>query len=370
MKRNRRMHDPVTSPVKPGTGTAIPSSRNLPAFETSMSMNGQHTDLNHMPSFRSLLIIAIIAAALLVPPGSADTLSGIRTTMGDEVPLSGYCTSSPYVYLFLTGPNLPENGVTLTDISKRADQGYFTKVSVDGNDRWSYTWHTGSISGRLDEGTYTVWVVDTPADRSRLAAADYRTLSVTLGKPFITVDTPAQPGTMDLKSDPDGASVTVDGRSRGRTPLLLDSLEPGTYDVVFSLPGYRDTSAQVTVRAGSVSEVMATLGPETGSLFVSSTPSGARVLLDGTAAGFTPTVLENITAGSHNVTLEKDGYAAAVRQVSPASGLRVPVDAVLEPLPGAASPAAPAPAPTRAAGLVPAAAGALLVVVLGSAHRR
>ena len=111
-----------------------------------------------------------------VPCRHAAAYSGIQTVMGDEVTISGAATSGPYVYLFLTGPNLPENGVALHDITKRADQGYFTKVSVDGDDRWSYTWHTGSINGKLDEGTYTIWVVSGPNDRSRLAQADYRTI--------------------------------------------------------------------------------------------------------------------------------------------------------------------------------------------------
>jgi hypothetical protein len=174
---------------------------------------------------------------------------------------------------------------------------------------------------------------------------------------------------MDLKSDPDGAVVTVNGENRGKTPLRIGSLPSGTYTVAFSLPGYRTSSAQVTVQGGAVSEVRATLGPETGSFYVNSTPSGARVLLDGAAAGYTPLILENITAGSHTLTLEKDGYAAATRQVTPASGLRVPVDVSLVPLPATTVPATTAPSPTRAAGLLPALAGALLALVTGIAYR-
>src|SRR5512136_1669028 len=138
-------------------------------------------------------VTSVLIAALLFL-GSAAANPGIQTVMGDEVTISGYATSGPYVYLFLTGPNLPENGVALHDISKRADQGGFTKVSVDGEDHWTYTWHTGSIGGRLDEGTYTIWVVSEPADRSNLDYADFRTISVTLGKPYVSVETPVQPG--------------------------------------------------------------------------------------------------------------------------------------------------------------------------------
>ena len=50
--------------------------------------------------------------------------------MGDVVTLSGYSYSGPYVYLFLTGPNLPANGVALTNIYDRADQGGFTVVPI------------------------------------------------------------------------------------------------------------------------------------------------------------------------------------------------------------------------------------------------
>jgi hypothetical protein len=308
--------------------------------------------------------ITVLMACALLLSGSAAAYSGIQTVMGDEVTLSGAATSGPYVYLFLTGPNLPENGVALHDITKRADRGYFTKVSVDGDDRWSYTWHTGSINGRLDEGTYTLWVVSGPNDRSNLARADYRTISVTLGKPYITVDTPVQPGSLDLQSVPDGASVTVNGDYRGKTPLLVSGLSPSTYTVTFSRPGFGEMYAQVIVQGGRNSEVIANLRPETGSLLVNSTPPGARVLLDGTFAGLSPVDLENTTAGNHTVTLEKDGYVTAARQVSLDAGQTTTVEVALVPVPAAV------PSRTQAAGLVPAMAGALLVIVLGIACRR
>jgi hypothetical protein len=307
--------------------------------------------------------ITVLMVGVLFLAGSAAAYAGIQTVMGDEVTISGAATSGPYVYLFLTGPNLPENGVALHDITKRADQGYFTKVSVD-DDRWSYTWHTGSINGKLDEGTYTLWVVSGPNDRSRLAQADYRTISVTLGKPFITVDKPVQPGSMDLQSVPDGASVTVNGDYRGKTPLIINGLSPSTYTVSFSRPGFLDMYAQVIVQGGRNSEVIANLQPQTGSFAVNSTPSGARVLLDQTYAGLSPVILLNTTPGNHTVTLEKDGYVTDARQVSLAAGQQTPVDVVLVPVPAAVPPT------TRAAGLVPAMAGALMVIILGISCRR
>jgi hypothetical protein len=308
-----------------------------------------------IPSRAMVLIMGILLLSCSVAASP-----NIQTVLGDEVTISGYSTAGAYVYLFLTGPNLPENGVALHDITKRADQGGFTKVSVDGDDHWSYTWHTGSINGRLDEGTYTVWVVDGPNDRSRLAWADYRTISVTLGKPFISVDTPVQPGGMDLKSVPDGASLMINGEYRGKTPLGLRGLSPGMYAVTFSRFGFMELSTRVQVGQGQIAEVTATLRPKTGTLAVNTTPPGARVLLDGADAGISPVVLANISAENHTVTLEKDGFVTATRQVRIDYGQDIFVEISLDPVPVST---------TRAAGLAPAMAGAFCVIFLGVACR-
>lgn len=310
---------------------------------------------------KSHLPIVLIASMLFLSGGAV--ASGIQVALGDEVEIAGYASSGPYVYLFLTGPNLPVNGVALHDISKRADQGGFTKVSVDGDDHWAYTWHTGSIGGRLDEGTYMVWVVSGPNDRSNLATADFKTIDVTLGEPFVSVDTPVQPGGMDLQSVPDGASLVVNGEYRGKTPLTISGLSPGNYAVTFTRFGFTELSTQVMVAGGKISEVTATLQPKTGTLVVNSTPPGARVLLDGIDAGLSPVILENISADDHTVGLEKDGYVTVTRQVRIDPGQGRPVEVYLEPV-------SVSPATTRAAGLVPALAGALCVLLLGIARTR
>ena len=281
---------------------------------------------------------------------------GIQATLGDKIPLSGYSYGSPWVYLFLTGPNLPVNGVALNDISKRADQGGFTVVDVDGNDHWTYTWNTASVGGRLDEGTYTIWVANGPNDRSRLAEADYSTISVTLGEPSIVVNTPAQPGGMDLQSVPDGASLMVNGEFRGQTPLTINDLPAGTYNVTFSRFGFLPLSTPVQVEQGKVSEVRATLLPRIGDLAVNTSPPGARVLIDGAGAGISPVTVPNLTADNHTVTIEKEGFVPVTRPVRIIAGQVVPADFTLEPVP--LSPT------TRAAGLVPAPVTGMGVILL------
>lgn len=186
---------------------------------------------------------------------------GIEAALGETIPLSGYSPTSQTVYLFLTGPNLPVNGVMLNAITQRADEGHFTKVAVDSNDYWSYQWNTGNVGGRLDAGTYTIWVVNGPNDRSRLSQAEYRTLSVTLGLPSISVSSADQKGGMEITSAPPGASVYINDQFKGTTPLNVPGLEPATYQVRFALDGYYPFNTPVPVEAGRISEVAATLAP-------------------------------------------------------------------------------------------------------------
>ena len=127
-----------------------------------------------------LLIIALVAApttAVTVYPGS-------------EITLTGTSTGSDTVYLFVTGPNLPPAGGRLEDPAtpvRSGDPGSFTKVTVDADNRWTYRWRTGDAG--LDPGTYIVYAVDAPVDRSDLSGRGYTTISVTLGTPRGTLVT-------------------------------------------------------------------------------------------------------------------------------------------------------------------------------------
>ncbi len=283
----------------------------------------------HHPVIVSCMLA--IACLLLIPVASA--APGIQASFGDVIPLSGYSSGSQTVYLYLTGPNLPVNGVALNDISKRAENGGFTIVQVDGDDRWSYKWGTSNIGGRLDEGTYTIWVVNGPNDRSHLSQADYSTISVTLGKPSISINTPVQPGSMNLLSVPDGASVVMGEKYLGKTPLTVTELLPGTYDVIFSQFGYQKFSTRVPVEGGRITEVVATLVPDTGSLAITSVPAGSSVLVDGKNIGITPVTAENLTRGNHTVAVSLDGYMPLQQIVTVVPGQTLPVNIGLFPIP-------------------------------------
>lgn len=111
--------------------------------------------------------------------------------IGEEITLSGTCTDSDTVYLFLTGPNLPSRGVKLDDPTtdgrvKTGEPESFTTEDVEADDTWTYKWDTGALEAYLDAGGYTVYAVSQPVDKDDLADAEYDTAAVTLKSAFIT----------------------------------------------------------------------------------------------------------------------------------------------------------------------------------------
>jgi len=302
-----------------------------------------------------LLVVVLVSGAIASPLES--------WFLGDTITLSGYSPESSTVYLFLTGPNLPSNGVALDDISSRADQGGLTSVRVDDQDRWVYRWDTHAVGGRLDPGTYTVWVTSEPVDLSHLGNANYRTIPITLARPGIVIKAPDQPGTLLLRSIPNGTSVVLDGKYRGTSPLTLEGLEPGTYNMTFSHFGYIQRTLPVTVEAGRRVEVDVTLIPAMGSLSVNTSPGGSRLMLNGADAGISPVTLTNILAGNHTLTASKEGYAPVEQTVRVIAGQTVAADVVLVP-------AVPAIATQRAGGLIPSIIPVVFVFILFMVVRR
>lgn len=311
-------------------------------------------------------MLVLVACLLLTVTASA---AGIEAVSGDTIPLSGYSPTSNQVYLFLTGPNLPTNGVALNDITKRADEGHFTVVQVRGeDDSWSYKWSTSNIHGRLDDGTYTIWVVNGPNDRSNLQNAEYGTISVTLGKPVISASTSggisarssSPTCSLVITSDPADCSVVVNGEYKGKTPLSVGNLYPGTYDVNVTKFGHMPYSTTVQLTDGAEATITATLPAERGTLIINSTPSGAEVSLDGAVAGITPVTLINVLPGGHNLTITLGGYTPVQQQVEVAAGVTTPVTVTLQPVSPLAALPMKTPGPTAAtlAGLC-AAAGAI-----------
>jgi hypothetical protein len=120
------------------------------------------------------------------------------------------------------------------------------------------------------------------------------------------------PGTLHVESTPKGSEVFVDGAKRGSTPLTLQ-LPAGSHVVELRRKG---STRQFTLDVGPGAELSQRVDwsnvKPTGSLAITSEPSGANIIVDGKKRGVTPMTISDLPTGSHTVVL--DGKEGSVRR--------------------------------------------------------
>ncbi|MBP3420195.1 MAG: SUMF1/EgtB/PvdO family nonheme iron enzyme [Marinifilaceae bacterium] len=111
-----------------------------------------------------------------------------------------------------------------------------------------------------------------------------------------------------VESNPSGATVYVDGKSIGTTPISGEEFPVGgNHKIELRKEGYETYSLNETFVAGSV-RISKNLDELKTKLNVSTTPAGAYVLLDGVLIGTTPLKNVAVSRGRHDVLLKMDGY--------------------------------------------------------------
>ena len=116
----------------------------------------------------------------------------------------------------------------------------------------------------------------------------------------------AQPVT--IISSPGGATAELDGRSDTAcsTPCSIDA-SPGRHTLALTLPGYQIERREVDVGSSPMELPAIVLHAPGGTLMLTSTPSGATVLVDGKRIPQTTPAQIPLSLGSHRVTVQKDG---------------------------------------------------------------
>ncbi len=121
--------------------------------------------------------------------------------------------------------------------------------------------------------------------------------------------------TMEISSEPSGATVYLDGKILGETPLSQVELKEGAAALKLELAGYESQTYQI--KPGEVSvKVAMQLPPHT--IPVATDPPGAQVFLDGKLVGLSPLQGLGIpTEGAHRIRITHDGYLPWEAEVDP-----------------------------------------------------
>ena len=339
-----------------------------------------HPEENRMKRSRILLCITICLFIAILPVASAIggsegwiqiqcNVDGASVSFNGEYKgiISGgsltvpvYSTGSPYTSFSVTKSgytpfdgalSMPAEGQTSThyatlnpvETPTPVPPVRYGSIAVESSPSGAEIYFDGNYRGRAPLTISDVW----PGVYTIAAEMNgYRTYTTTTSvssdirsEVYCTLTPVITSGALYVISSPADAIVTLDGLYKGKTPITLNNLAADTHIIQLDLPGYYDWKSSVEVPAGGTKTVSATLNPmpgsSTGWVYVSSSPGGASVTLDGNGVGQTPASgslkLNAVAAGDHTVVLARSGYKSYTTRTSVSSNTVTEVSAVLEP---------------------------------------
>ncbi|WP_128692333.1 hypothetical protein [Methanoculleus taiwanensis] len=210
--------------VLPGTGVLADEAADFPYTKANLTTNAAGTrtvqfNTSFTTEIRSFTITVVDpadpsvsdAVSVAVTRGDVSvTASGTGVYyIGEEFTLSGTNTDNATTYLFLTGPDLPENGVKLDDITVPVVDGEgstFAQAGVESDATWEYRWNTSAVRQvvDVDSSAYTIYAVSAPRDKAHVGEVKYATTSVVVKRDSITV-------TLSADFVARGDSLTISG---------------------------------------------------------------------------------------------------------------------------------------------------------------
>ena len=117
-----------------------------------------------------------------------------------------------------------------------------------------------------------------------------------------------EPAELTVITSPAGATATLDGRREAAcsTPCSLDAA-PGRHTVSIAMAGYQPEHREVAVGSGPLELPMVILRAAQGTLWVTSSPVGAAITINGKRFPQTTPAQIPLPPGSYRVLVEKDG---------------------------------------------------------------
>lgn len=136
------------------------------------------------------------------------------------------------------------------------------------------------------------------------------------GDPDPDVDPSPPPGSVAVTSDPEGATIEMDGEEIDTTPATLTDLEPGTYTLRLTHSGYEPVTTEVDIEPGAEATLEETLTPRMGTLRVLVRPWGS-IYIDGELRERETDVWyeTELPVGNYEVEVRHPSLGQAVRTV-------------------------------------------------------
>lgn len=116
-------------------------------------------------------------------------------------------------------------------------------------------------------------------------------------------------GQVQIISDPNPATIYIDGKEWGQTPMMIPSLYPSKYELRVESENYDSWDAVIEVKPQEQLIIYAYLNPKSGILDLEIIPDGVTVYIDGILSSpATNEQTKSLPIGNHTLQLIKTGY--------------------------------------------------------------
>jgi serine/threonine-protein kinase len=132
-------------------------------------------------------------------------------------------------------------------------------------------------------------------------------------------------GQLTVSSVPMGATVEIEGKAgqSWKSPQTVAGLQPGTYKVTFSMPGFAPETRSIQVTAGARTPLDVRLTAVKAFVTISGSPTGAHVTINGKDTGKVTPIEFMVEPGPQNIVLRKQGYLEATTDLKVTAGQSV-----------------------------------------------
>ncbi len=133
------------------------------------------------------------------------------------------------------------------------------------------------------------------------------------------------PGTIKVRSVPPGASVSVDSKYRGKTPIDIKVSPRKKHQLTVSAPGHKPVSKRIKVLPGREKKLTLKLKPQFGTLFITSDPEDLRLYIDGKLQSRNAGPF-NLLATTHKIEAKAKGLKTKIIKIGLMPGERKTLD--------------------------------------------
>jgi len=142
-------------------------------------------------------------------------------------------------------------------------------------------------------------------------------------------------GLLLVKSDPEGATIVIDGVSKGQTPRLVTDLDAkDSYQLKLRKAGYLEQVLTVKFNGREPRVVDERLVLDSGVINIISEPAGVDVTVNGIARGKTPVLVKGIPKGRATVKFTMGGFDDEIRELAMRAGDQQTLSVVMQAKPG------------------------------------